>query len=174
MLTEGRTDMTKLILTFRNFANAPENRLLHPQSPTYVYTAAIPGAITLHVRYIWASFAYDFIYLVFVCVTMSGISNSKSKSWVPVDWSCKALSLYFLVHSLMMFCWKLQRVHVAGLPVTKIKVVLDRCNSLIFCFNHFFTASLPSFIQQIYRFYLYVHFQHPRSLHCQKTINSRK
>jgi hypothetical protein len=127
MWTEGRTDMTKLIIAFRNFANAPKNRLLHQSSPTYVHATAIPGAITLYVRYKWASFAYDFLYLVFVFVIMSGGSKIRSESWEPVDCNCKALFLYFLVHRLMMFYWKLQRVHVA-----KIKAMLDRYNSFIF------------------------------------------
>jgi len=29
MQTEGRTDMTKLIITFQNFAKAPENTLVY-------------------------------------------------------------------------------------------------------------------------------------------------
>ena len=142
---DRRTDMTKLIIAFRNFANAPKTRLLHPSSPTYVYAAAIPGAITFYVRYIWASFAYDFLYLGFVFVIVSGDNKIRSGSWLPVDCSCKALSLYFLVHSLMMFYWKLQRVHVAGLSLAKIKDVLDRYNSLIFCFNLFFYNFLADF-----------------------------
>jgi hypothetical protein len=80
MRTDGRTGMTKLIIAFRNFANAPKTRLLHPSSPTYVYTAATPGAITLYVRYIWAFFSYDFLYLGFVFVIVSGDSKIRSGS----------------------------------------------------------------------------------------------
>jgi hypothetical protein len=71
--------MRKPIISFRNFTKTSKNRLFHPSSTTYVYTAAIPGTITFYVRYIWASCAYGFLYLVFVFVVMSGGSKIRSE-----------------------------------------------------------------------------------------------
>jgi hypothetical protein len=148
MWTEGQTNTTKLIVAFRSFSKAPKNRLLHPSSPTYVYTAAIPEAITLYVPYIWASFAYGFLYLVFVFVIMCGDSK------VRYNLECLLTAVVKLYLCISLYTpdgvyWKLQRVQVAGLSITKIKVVFGRYSSLVFVLIFFFTIFLPSFIQQI-------------------------
>lgn len=48
--------------------------------------------------------------------------------WVTIDYNCRVLSLYCLVHSLMMACWKLK--HVGGFTPLKY-VVFDGENSFI-------------------------------------------
>jgi hypothetical protein len=40
--TDGRTDMTKLIVAFRNFANAPKNQNTH-----FIFNNFFPGSCTL-------------------------------------------------------------------------------------------------------------------------------
>jgi len=82
MWTEGRIDMTKLIIAFRNFANAPKNLLFYIRRAHLTRTGHSSDprrnhfVCMLHMGY----FAYDFLYLVFVFVIMSGGSKIKSES----------------------------------------------------------------------------------------------
>jgi len=74
--------MTKLIIAFRNFANAPTNRLFYIRRAqlTCIGYSSDPRrhhfVCVLYMGY----FAYDFLYLVYVFVIMSGGSKIKSES----------------------------------------------------------------------------------------------
>jgi hypothetical protein len=46
-LTDGRADMTKIVVTFRNLANAPKSSLLHTLCPSILLTSCISAAPTL-------------------------------------------------------------------------------------------------------------------------------